>query len=323
MSDLFTDKNVRPMLIGAEGEAFDSPDYLYELKLDGERCIAYLAPTSGTELRNKRNLKLLPKVPELSGIHRQATCRCILDGELAVIRDGKPDFYEIQRRSLMSTPLKIELAAKKYPACFTAFDILYYEDHPVTDLPLSERKALLQKAVIEESARFAVSRVVENNGVAFFRLAKARELEGIVAKRKDSRYYFDKRTKDWIKCKNLKDADYVVCGYLPKENGRISLVLGQYAGETLTYKGHVTLGVCGGSFRRIRELPRLDTSPFAAPAGNERAVWVAPVLCCTVKYMEKTESGHLRQPVFKGLREDKLPEECVEHESRVTEKRRG
>lgn len=192
-----------------------------------------------------------------------------------------------------------------------------------TDLPLTERKALLQKAVIEESARFAVSRVVENNGVAFFWLAKARELEGIIAKRKDSRYYFDKRTKDWIKCKNLKDADYVVCGYLPKENGRISLVLGQYAGGTLTYKGHVTLGVCGGSFRRIRELPRLDTSPFAAPAGNERAVWVAPVLCCTVKYMEKTESGHLRQPVFKGLREDKLPEECVEHESRVTEKRRG
>ena len=86
MSDLFTDKNVRPMLIGAEGEAFDSPDYLYELKLDGERCIAYLAPTSGTELRNKRNLKLLPKVPELSGIHRQATCRCILDGELEIGR---------------------------------------------------------------------------------------------------------------------------------------------------------------------------------------------------------------------------------------------
>ena len=163
----------------------------------------------------------------------------------------------------MSNPLKIELAAMRFPACFTAFDLLYYEDHSVTDLPLTERKALLQKAVIEESARFAVSRVVENNGVAFFQLAKTENLEGIVAKRKDSRYYFDKRTKDWIKCKNLKDTDYVVCGYLPKENGRISLVLGQYAGGTLTYKGHVTLGVCGGSFRRIRELPRLDTSTSA------------------------------------------------------------
>lgn len=71
-------------------------------------------------------------------------------------------------------------------------------------------------------------------------------------------------------------------------------------------KGHVILGVGGENFRRIRELPKIDTSPFAAPAGNERAVWVAPVLCCTVKYMEKTESGYLRQPVFKGLREDKL-----------------
>ena len=311
MSDLFADKNIRPMLLGAEGEAFVSSDYLYELKLDGERCVAYLDPVLGTELRNKRNLKILPKVPELSEIHKQICCRCILDGELAVIRAGKPDFYEIQRRSLMSNPLKIELAAMRFPACFTAFDLLYYEDHSVTDLPLTERKALLQKAVIEESARFAVSRVVENNGVAFFQLAKTENLEGIVAKRKDSRYYFEKRTKDWIKCKNLKDTDYVVCGYLPKENGMTSILLGQYVRGALTYKGHVTLGVGGESFHRIRKLPRLDIPPFAPPNGNENTVWVVPTLCCTVKYMEKNESGKLRQPVFKGLREDKLPEECV------------
>ena len=82
----------------------------------------------------------------------------------------------------MSNPLKIELAAMRFPACFTAFDLLYYEDHSVTDLPLTERKALLQKAVIEESARFAVSRVVENNGVAFFQLAKTENLEGYRSK---------------------------------------------------------------------------------------------------------------------------------------------
>lgn len=113
MSDLFEQKGIKPMLIGLEGEAFDSPDYLYELKLDGERCVAYLDPRSGTELRNKRDLKMLPKVPELSEIHKQVRCRCILDGELAVIKDGRPDFYEIQRRSLMSNPLKIKLASKK------------------------------------------------------------------------------------------------------------------------------------------------------------------------------------------------------------------
>lgn len=312
MTDLFEQKNIKPMLIGAEGEAFDSPEYLYELKLDGERCIAYLDPESGTELRNKRNIRILPKVPELTEIHRQVTCRCILDGELAVIRDGRPDFYEIQRRSLMSNPLKIELAAKQNPACFTAFDILYFEDHAVANLPLTERKALLQRAVKSETPRFAVSRVIENNGAVFYELAKAQNLEGIVAKRKDSRYYFDKRTKDWIKCKNLKDDDYVICGYIPKENHMTSVVLGQYAKGELKYKGHVTLGVGGEGFRKIRKLPRRSLPPFEVPPGNETAIWVEPILCCTVKYMDKTAVGGLRQPVFKGIRDDKQPEECIE-----------
>lgn len=311
MGDLFQEKNIKPMLIGMEGEAFDSDEYLYELKLDGERCIAYL-DAEGTDLRNKRNMKMLSKVPELSQIHRQVKCRCILDGELAVIHKGKPDFFLIQKRSMMSNPMKIELEAQRHPACFTAFDILYYGDHPVTDIPLMERKKLLQGVVEEESARFAVSRPIEGQGIAFYQLAEQQNLEGIVAKRKDSRYYFDKRTKDWIKCKNLKDSDYVVCGYIPKENHMTSIVLGQYRNGELLYKGHVTLGVGGESFRKIREIPRLDHSPMNVPDGNENAVWVQPKLVCTVKYMMKTESGGLRQPVFKGLRADKQPRECME-----------
>lgn len=311
MGDLFREKNIKPMLIGVEGEAFDSDEYLYELKLDGERCIAYL-DGDGTDLRNKRNMKMLPKVPELSQIHKQAQCRCILDGELVVIHAGKPDFFLIQKRSMMSNPMKIELEAQWHPACFTAFDILYYEDHPVTDLPLTERKKLLESVVREESARFAVSRSIEGQGTAFYQLAEQQNLEGIVAKRKDSRYYFDKRTKDWIKCKNLKESDYVVCGYIPKENHMTSIVLGQYRDGQLIYKGHVTLGVGGESFRKIRELPKINYPPMNVPDGNENAVWVQPQLVCTVKYMMKTESGSLRQPVFKGLRTDKQPKECLE-----------
>lgn len=201
MNDLFETKNIKPMLIGEERGAFDSKDYIYELKLDGERCIAYLDPESGTELRNKRNVRILPKVPELSEIHRQVKCRCILDGELAVIKDGKPDFSEIQRRSMMTNRLKIELASKQYPACFTAFDILYYQDHSVNLLPLMERKKLLDEVIISDSARFAKSRYIEEKGIAFYNLAEQQNLEGIVAKRKDSFYYFDKRTKDWIKAR--------------------------------------------------------------------------------------------------------------------------
>ena len=99
MRDLFEEKNIRPMLIGEEGEAFDSKDYIYELKLDGERCIAYLDPDKGTELRNKRNVKMLPKVPELSEIHRQVSCRCILDGELAVIRTASLTFPKFREEA--------------------------------------------------------------------------------------------------------------------------------------------------------------------------------------------------------------------------------
>lgn len=311
MNDIFITKSIKPMLIGSEAEAFDSKDYLYELKLDGERCIAYLDP-SGTELRNKRNIRMLPKVPELSQIHKQVGCRCILDGELLIVHNGKPDFFLIQRRSLMSDPLKIQLESKRHPACFTAFDILYYKDHPVTDLPLTERKKLLQSVIKEESSHLAVSRCIEEHGVAFYQLAEQQNLEGIVAKRKDSKYFFDKRTKDWIKCKYLKDSDYVVCGYIPKDNHMTSIILGQYRDKQLIYKGHVTLGISGEAFQKICRLPRLRQPAMDVPEGNENALWVQPNLVCTVKYMMKTESGSLRQPVFKGLREDKKPQECVE-----------
>ncbi|MFR1185631.1 MAG: RNA ligase family protein [Ruminococcus sp.] len=312
MTDIWETKNIRPMLIGTEGQPFDSDEYIYELKLDGERCIAYL-DRDKTILKNKRNILMLPKVPELAEIHKNVNVRCILDGELAVIKDGRPDFFEIQKRSMMSNPVKIDMAAKKYPACFTAFDILYYENRQVTDLPLTERKELLQKAVISENGRFAVSRFIEKNGIQFYALAEQQELEGIVAKRKDSKYYFDKRTKDWIKIKYLQDDDFVVLGYVPKENSMNSIILGQYSNGQLVYKGHVTLGVGGEPFRRIKTLNKTDCPFSEIPKGNENAVWVTPELVCTVKYMMKTESCGMRQPVFKGLREDKSPEECIDN----------
>ena len=312
MTDIWETKSIKPMLIGTEGQPFDSEEYIYELKLDGERCIAYL-DIDKTILKNKRSMLMLPKVPELAEIHKNVNVRCILDGELAVIKDGKPDFFEIQKRSMMSNPVKIDMAAKKYPACFTAFDILYFEDRQVTDLTLMERKALLQEAVKSEDSRFAVSRFIEKNGIQFYALAKQQELEGIVAKRKDSKYYFDKRTKDWIKIKYLQDNDFVVLGYVPKENSMNSIILGQYRNGRLVYKGHVTLGVGGEPFRRIKALDKTSCPFSEIPKGNENAVWVKPELVCTVKYMMKTESGGMRQPVFKGLREDKPPEECVDN----------
>ncbi len=109
----------------------------------------------------------------------------------------------------------------------------------------------------------------------------------------------------------MQDDDFIVLGYVPKENSMNSIILGQYSERRLMYKGHVTLGVGGEPFRRIKALDKTNC-PFAEiPKGNENSVWVKRELVCTVKYMMKTENGGMRQPVFKGLRDDKAPEDCV------------
>ena len=152
-----------------------------------------------------------------------------------------------------------------------------------------ERKRLLQSAV-NENARLAVSRYIEQNGIAFYSLAEAQGLEGIVAKRKDSKYYFDKRTKDWIKIKNLQDDDFVVCGFIRKEASVISVILGQFKDGKLIYKGHVTLGVSSEDFHIMASAEKLISPPFDdMPAGNDSAVWIVPRLVCSVKYMHLME----------------------------------
>ena len=176
----------------------------------------------------------------------------------------------------------------------------------MTTLPLMKRKDYLQKALKKETERLAISRYIEEKGITFYELAKSQDLEGIVAKRKDSIYLQGKRTKDWIKIKNMQDDDFVVCGYIFKENHMVSLVLGQYENDKLMYKGHVTMGVRGVAFEKIKKEKSISNHPFDEPVpvghGNENAVWLAPELVCTVKFMYRTESGGLRHPTFKGLR---------------------
>ncbi|MDF2611429.1 MAG: dependent ligase [Lachnospiraceae bacterium] len=307
--DLFEEKAIKPMLIKDMMEPFDSPDYIYELKLDGIRCIAYLDQT-GTDLRNKRNVLLLPKFPELNNIHQFVKDRCILDGELVILKKGVPDFFELQRRTLMSDRFKIQLSSSQFPASFVAYDILYLHNRQLTDLPLLERKKLLEN-VINENASLAVSRYIPEQGIELFHLAKQQNLEGVIAKVKDSKYYFDKRTNDWIKFKFLADKDFVVCGYIPKEKGMTSIILGQYRQSELLYKGHVTLGV-HSNFAAEYHCRKSHASPFRlTPSGNEEAIWLEPTLVCVVQYMPN-EKGTLRQPVLKGFRDDKSPLECKE-----------
>lgn len=304
--DIFNVRNIKPMLISEMKDPFDSSDYIYEIKWDGIRCVSYL--DKNTDMRNKRNKLMTPIFPELEELYKQVKEKCILDHELIVTKNGMPDFYEAQKRALMSNPFKIKLAADKYPASIIAYDILYYKDKDLTMLPLLERKKYLNDVVIESNL-IAVSRFIENDGITLFELAKEKGLEGIVAKKKESLYWQGKKSKDWIKCKVMSTEDCVICGYIPKENNMTSLVLGQYNDTELVYKGHVTLGV---SLRILNQhkYKIIDYSPFGyVPKGNEEATWIDPNLVCIVESMP-TEKEGFRQPVFKGIRDDKAPLEC-------------
>jgi ATP-dependent DNA ligase len=304
--DIFDSKGIKPMLIAEQVDPYDDPDSIFELKVDGIRCIAYCDNTS-VDLRNKRDIKLLPRFPELMNIYKSCQKKCILDGELNVLVNGKPDFYEVQKRTLLSDPFKIQLAYTKHPANFVAYDVLYYKDKLITDLPLIERKQILNN-VVSENQLISVSRYVETSGKMLFELAKQQNLEGVVGKKKDSLYWFGKRTKDWNKIKVMADYEAIAIAYIPKPNNMTSLVLAKYnANNSLIITNHVTLGV---SLSKLKQYGiKYSNCPFLEiPKGHENAVWIEPVVC-TIEYMP-SEKGGLRQAVFKGIRDDKLSEEC-------------
>lgn len=294
--DLFCEKNIAPMLIAQTQEPFNDPDWIYELKLDGCRCIAYLEKDR-TILHNKRNMELLPRFPELKDVHTTVTDRCILDGELVVLINGVPEFYELQKRTLMTNPVKISLAAGRLPASFVAYDCLQIRDKNLLDVPLMERKNILRQ-LVRENERIAVSRYIEEKGEEFYALTVQKELEGVVAKRKNSLYYQGKRTKDWIKFKRMADKEFVICGYEPGQ--MTSLILGEYQNGELSYAGTVTMGVRRETTRILQKGP----CPFTViPQGKEKAVWCKPEFVGSVEYMPNTMDA-LRQPVFKGIRDD-------------------
>ncbi len=304
MADLFHDKNISPMLLNEVKEPFDDKDYIYELKLDGIRCIAYLG--MDVVLQNKRFKDVSAIYPELSGMSKCVKKNTVLDGELVVLTDGKPDFYALQKRSLMGDRFRIQLAAKKNPVQFAAYDILYHNGKDLTDKPLMERKAILQEKVSEGNG-LSISRYIEEQGIAFFNLAKEQDLEGIVAKKKDGLYHIGKRTSDWIKIKVMQDEDLLILGYQPDEDGvPKDLILGYYdENGKLQCRGKVYLGVSKEERAYILKFAKKNTVKRPWFEKYKNAIWLKPELVGTAHFMHETESGGMRQPVWKGLRDDK------------------
>lgn len=296
----FEKRTLLPMLF-YESAPFDSNEFIYELKFDGIRCFAYL-DNNRTTLINKRGKDVSQTYPELLLIHQNIKKSCLLDGELVIMINGKPNFYELQRRSLLLNSFKIKLAANKYPLIFVVFDILIIGDDLIIDKPLMERKKILQENIIE-SPQLVISRFIEANGKAFFELAKAHDLEGIVAKEKFSRYYPGKRSRSWLKIKVYQEDDLIICGYVPSQLGIKKLILGTYnQNKDLVY---VTTVLTSKDKKNIMEFARKHPGPPLFNS-NDEIIWMQPHLVGIVRYMMKTKAKGLRQPVFIGLRLDKV-----------------
>jgi len=287
---------VPPMLAKLGDEPFDDPDWVFELKWDGIRGIAFCEGGS-YRLRGRSRSDLAPRYPELAPL-AELEPGLVLDGEVVAMKDGRPDFYLGMQRTHVKSARRREQLAREAPVDYVVFDLLYRHGESVMELPLRRRTELLQEVFAGfEGPRLVLSEGVVGTGVALYREAEQRELEGVMGKRLDSRYRPGLRTESWVKLKPRRRLLCAVLGYLAEGDDLRSLVIGTVEEGVLVCVGRVASGLD----RRTRErlLPELRARSTEEPlidCGME-ALWVAPGLFCTVSYLERLDTG-LRAPIL-------------------------
>jgi len=312
---------IKPMLAEISGP-FDSREFCFEIKFDGTRAICYIdKKKKEVKLLNRRFRFFQKNYPELSKLYEDVNAnKVVLDGEVVIFKQGKPDFYSLAEREHVDEPTRIELLSKIMPATLVVFDIPHKDGEDLTDKPLIERKKILEKAV-RESNRVLLSAYVIGDGKKFFEEVRKKGLEGVVAKRLNSTYQIGKRSKDWLKIKYLKTLDCVICGYTVGTGWREkyfgALILGCYYQGKLKYVGRVGTGLDEKGYANLTgKLQKIKTEkcPFEEipkMPSDIIPIWIKPRFICEVRFMNLSRDLILRAPAFIRLREDKLPEECI------------
>jgi bifunctional non-homologous end joining protein LigD len=310
----------------------DGEDWAYEIKWDGIRALGY-AHRGRWSMLSRRHEDVSARYPELEPIAEVlGEHSAVLDGEVVALdAEGRPRFQLIQSRMGLTSPGMIQARVKQQPVDYVIFDLLHLDGRNVRDLPYLERRELLEGLDLD-APRWRVPRYRLGGGPDLLEAARRQGLEGVVSKRTDSPYRPGKRTGEWTKTRVWRRQEFVIGGYIRGEGSRAnrvgSLLVGYYdkrrselrKGEK--QKLHFAGGVGSGlkeedlNFltRELHERERPE-SPFGvgAPAGPKArfAVWSEPELVCEVSWTEWTNEGTLRQPAFKGMRDDKDPREVV------------
>jgi bifunctional non-homologous end joining protein LigD len=306
-------RHLHPELATLVDAPFDDERWLFEIKWDGFRAITSVDRKGGVAMESRNGKDFLARFPALSSIGASfVSPPVVVDGEIVAFdEEGKSSFQRLQNGA-------------NAKLTYVVFDVLYAGGRDLRAEPLEARKKILAKILHRSAKDVILSTHVVGTGKALFAEARARGLEGVVAKRRDAPYV-EKRTRDWLKIKAQLEQECVIVGYTEPGGSRAgfgSLILGLYDHGRLVPCGNVGTGFDAKSLSSLRKkLASLETvvSPLAGsppPRTRARAHWVSPTLVAQVRFTEWTHDGAMRHPAFLGIRDDKRPRDCHRERTR-------
>jgi bifunctional non-homologous end joining protein LigD len=314
---------IHPMLATLTDHPFSSDEWLYEIKWDGYRAVAFI-DGNDIQLVSRNGNELTSLYPELHKLPSQIDGRqIVVDGEIVALDDqGRPSFSLMQQRAGIRSGIKRSRPNSEIPVLYYAFDLLYLDGYNLMKVNLEDRKQLLE-SIVTPSDILRYSEHFLREGEQLYAAAKDKGLEGIVAKRRRS-CYEQKRSREWLKMKITRRQECVIGGYTDPRGSREhfgSIILGLYDDNgRLIHIGHAGSGFNAAThadlWKRLQKI-EADKSPFFGKVeASRRPHWVKPELVAEIKFTEWTHEGQsgavkMRAPVYEGLRFDKPARECV------------
>lgn len=298
MKDLWNLK-FKPMLLDEIDKPFDSKDYIYEMKYDGIRALIFADPKE-IRIITRNNNDVTYLYPELKSICKLVKVKTIFDGEIICVYDGKPSFSKLQERSHLKSKEKIYKQIDNNPVIYICFDILF-QDKDLINLDLLSRKKILEKH--KNNDYFIITKYISEKGTSLFKEIKKLDIEGIVAKKKDSIYEINTRNSSWIKIKNFKEKTFFIGGFSYKKDSYVfSVILGEYIDDLLSFVGKAFISKKNKLFIQLKKQRQIK-SQFVNYK-EENIIYVKPIYKCKIKFMERTNFNHLRQPFYSGSEDE-------------------